>query len=289
MMIHSSRRTISFPQQADELSIELSHKRKFYEKVAETKGDADDYWSSGFYQALLIKKINEILRGIRHQRIIDVGCGDGRTALYLTKGRNTTIGVDISHKRLSRARHKTGPDKKNALFVQAYAEILPLKDESFDGAICTEVLEHVLADDALLSGLSRVLKPRAWVLMSIPTVSLGRYFDMRYTKQLIYYDPIEHLREYTYHTIPPFEKDFILVKDLLRKLRSFGFITAKRYGVGFELPLGVRRFKIGSFLEGVLRNGKINTFISDVPFLRDFVVYTIFMLHKIPQIPQQSV
>jgi ubiquinone/menaquinone biosynthesis C-methylase UbiE len=283
MIINSTRRTIRSAKQADELSIKLSHKRKFYEKVAQTKGDTDDYWSSGFYQTLLIKKINEILRGIHHQRIADVGCGDGRIALYLTKRRNTIIGVDISHKRLSRARHKTGRDKKNAFFAQAYAEILPLKDGIFDGAICTEVLEHVLADDALLSDLSRVLKPDAWMLMSIPTVSLGRYFDMRYTKQLIYYDPIEHVREYTYYTIPSFKKDFILVKDLLIKLRSFGFIANKRYGVGFELPLGLRRFKIGSFLEQVLRNEKINTFISNLPFLRDFVVYSIFILHKAPQ------
>jgi ubiquinone/menaquinone biosynthesis C-methylase UbiE len=287
MIINSNRRTISSSQQADELSEELSHKRKFYEKVAESKGDADDYWSSGFYQALLIKKINEILRGIHDQMIIDVGCGDGRTASYLTKGRNTIIGVDISHKRLSRARHKTRRDKKNVFFVQAYAELLPLKDKIFDGAICTEVLEHVLVDDALLEGLFQVIKPGAWVLLSIPTVSLGRYFDMRYTKRLIYYDPIEHVREYTYYAIPPFEKNFILVKDLLRKLSSFGFITAKRYGVGFELPLGVRRFKIGNILEGVARNEKINTLISNVPFLKNFVVYSIFIFHKAQRRPKQ--
>jgi ubiquinone/menaquinone biosynthesis C-methylase UbiE len=175
------------------------------------------------------------------------------------------------------------PYAQNALFVQAYAEKLPLKGEIFDGAVCTEVLEHVLVDDALLNGLSFVLKPNAWVLVSIPTVSLARYFDMRYTKQLIYYDPIEHLREYTYQKIPPFEKDFILVRDLLRKIRSFGLIVAQRYSVGFELPLGVRRFKIGRFFDNIIHNERINTFITSIPYIRNFVVYSIFMLRKVPQ------
>lgn len=269
-------------KKADKLLSELRGKRKFYEQVAETKGDADSYWSIGFFQSLLIKKINKILRGVRNQGIIDVGCGDGRTALYLAQGKNSIIGIDISYTRLSRAKKKLQPHTQDAFFVQSYAEKLPFKEEIFEGAICTEVLEHVLIDDALLSGLSRLLKPNAWVLMSVPTVSLGRYFDMRYTNQLIYFDPIEHVREYTYHAIPPFEKDFILVKNLLRKLRSYGLSCVKRYGVGFELPLGVRRFKISSFLEKVLRDEKINNFISSVPFLRNFVVYSIFMLHKIP-------
>jgi len=269
----------------DKLLIELADKRRFYEQVAKTKGDADDYWASGFYQSLLIKRVNKILQSFRNQRIIDVGCGDGRTAFYLAQGNNSIIGIDISRTRLSRARKKLQPYARNALFVQSYAEKLPLKGQIFDGAVCTEVLEHVLVDDALLSGLSFVLKPNAWVLMSIPTVSLGRYFDMRYTKQLIYYDPIEHLREYTYHKIPPFEKDFILVKDFLKKVQSFGLIAARRYGVGFELPLGVRRYKIGRFLERILCNEKINTFISRIPFSRDFVVYSIFIFRKVHEYP----
>lgn len=272
-------------KKADKLLSELTENRKFYEKAAKTKGDTDGYWSLGFNQSLLIKKINKLLHGNRYQRIIDVGCGDGRTALYLAQGKNSITGIDISHTRLSRARKKLQPYAPEALFVQSYAEKLPLKGEIFDGAVCTEVLEHVLVDDALLSSLSFVLKPNAWVLLSIPTVSLGRYFDMRHTKQLIYYDPIEHLREFTYHKIPPFEKDFILVKDLIRKIRSFGLIAAKRYGVGFELPLGVRRFKIGRFLERIVRNERINTFISNIPYLRDFVVYSIFILRKVPQKP----
>jgi 2-polyprenyl-3-methyl-5-hydroxy-6-metoxy-1,4-benzoquinol methylase len=260
---------------------ELKHKRQFYEDVAIKKGDADDYWATGFYQSLLIEAINQILKDVWQQQIIDIGCGDGRTALSLVKQKNTVVGVDIAHTRLSRAQHKAEMYYPQILLVQSYAEDLPLKKEIFNGAICTEVVEHVLDDDALLRELSYVLKPKAWVLMSIPTVSLSRYFDMRYKKQLIYYDPVEHVREFSYIKVHPFEDDFILINDLKQKLKQFGFTIKKRYSVGFDLPLGIQRFKIGRFFEKTVRNKRVNRFIIKLPFVKNLGVYTILILQKV--------
>lgn len=259
----------------------LSHKRQFYEDVAITKGDSDGYWASGFYQTLLIDAVNQILKSVHQQQIIDVGCGDGRTTLLLAKQNNTVVGVDIAHTRLLRAQQKTVMYSPHTLFVQSYAETLPLEKEQFDGAICTEVLEHVLDDDAVLRALSHVLKLNAWVLLSIPTVSLSRYVDMRYKKQLIYFDPVEHVREFSYFKVPPFEDDFVLIKDLEKRLRSYGFTIRNRYGVGFQLPLWIRRFKVGRIFDNICRNERVNKFITKLPFLRNFGVYTILMLQKV--------
>ena len=261
----------------------LSEKKRFYEEVAKTKGDTDAYWAVGFYQSLLIGGINKILKGVLHQQIIDVGCGDGRTALLLAKQNNTVVGLDIAHTRLLRAQQKTMMYSPHTLFVQSYAETLPLDKERFDGAICTEVLEHVLDDDAVLRELSYTLKPNAWMLMSIPTVSLSRYVDMRYKKQLIYFDPVEHVREFSYFKVPPFDDKFVLIEDLEKRLRSYGFTIRNRYGVGFELPLGIRRFKVGRVFDNIFRNVRINKFITKLPFLRNFGVYTILMLQKFQQ------
>lgn len=49
-----------------------------------------------------------------------------------------------------------------------FARGLPFCDEAFDGAICTEVLEHVSDAQLLLAELIRVLKPGARMLVSIP-------------------------------------------------------------------------------------------------------------------------
>ena len=108
---------------------ELKHKRQFYEDVAIKKGDTDDYWATGFFQSLLIEAINQILKDVWQQQIIDIGCGDGRTVLSLVKQKNTVVGIDIAHTRLLRAQHKTEMYYPQILLVQSYAEDLPLKKE----------------------------------------------------------------------------------------------------------------------------------------------------------------
>ena len=259
---------------------ELSDKRQFYELIAKTKGDTDEYWATGFSQSLLIEKIQKILQGVVNKRIIDVGCGDGRTIFYLAKRKNTVIGIDISHTRLSRAKQKVLRYSNHTLAVQSYAEALPIKGKVFDGAVCTEVLEHVIDDDALLRGLSQVVKPHAWVLISIPTVSMRRYFDMLYTKKPIYFDPIEHVREFTHYKIPFLDHNFILTKNLKKKLKLYGLIYRKHYGIAFQLPLGVSRFKIGKCIEKICMNKRVNKIISKLPIFKNFGVYTIFLLRK---------
>lgn len=264
----------------DKLLQDLSRIRKFYEDVAETKGDMDEHWAKGFHQSLLVEKIHKIINSVHREKIIDIGCGDGRTVSYLIERKNSIVGVDISYTRLSRAKEKIKKYSNNSLFIQSYAEFLPIKGETFDGAICTEVLEHVIDDEALIKGLSNVLKPNAWALISIPTVSLRRYFEMWYAKKPIYFDPTEHLREFTHYKIPWFENDFILIEDLEKKFKTLGLTVVRRYGVGLELPLWVTKFKLGQFIEKFCMIRMVNKLLSTLPILKHFGIYTIFILRK---------
>jgi SAM-dependent methyltransferase len=45
---------------------------------------------------------------------------------------------------------------------------LPFQDRTLDGAICVEVLEHVLDDAAVLAEVARVLKPGARLIVTVP-------------------------------------------------------------------------------------------------------------------------
>jgi len=45
---------------------------------------------------------------------------------------------------------------------------LPFKDESFDAVFCREVIEHVIDDASLMWEVSRVLKPRGWLMITTP-------------------------------------------------------------------------------------------------------------------------
>ena len=45
---------------------------------------------------------------------------------------------------------------------------LPFEDASFDGALCTEVLEHVRRPDQVLAEIARILKPGAALIVTVP-------------------------------------------------------------------------------------------------------------------------
>jgi SAM-dependent methyltransferase len=45
---------------------------------------------------------------------------------------------------------------------------LPFRDATFDGAICTEVLEHVFDERVTLDELARVLRPGARLIVTVP-------------------------------------------------------------------------------------------------------------------------
>jgi SAM-dependent methyltransferase len=59
-------------------------------------------------------------------------------------------------------------DPRQVFFCASLTEI-PLTDRTFDLVLCTEVLEHIQEDQRALSELGRVMTPRGWLLISVPT------------------------------------------------------------------------------------------------------------------------
>jgi SAM-dependent methyltransferase len=84
-------------------------------------------------------------------RVVNVGCGSDQTDYG-----DRTVRVDAFAPR---------PTVRADL---GYA--LPLASEAFDGAVCTEVLEHVPDGVALLREIRRVLKPGATLIVTVPFV-----------------------------------------------------------------------------------------------------------------------
>ena len=107
-------------------------------------------------------------------RLLDVGCGTGRHLLELSRHAGTLVGLDFALDDLRAMRYmfaitaKERPVAATVHIVRGGGERLPFPASSFDQVICTETLEHVPDDRAILCELMRVLRPGGVVAISVP-------------------------------------------------------------------------------------------------------------------------
>ncbi|TVY06880.1 class I SAM-dependent methyltransferase [Paenibacillus cremeus] len=91
-------------------------------------------------------------------RILEVGCGTGRTACYLAKQGYTITGLDIREEMLVKARARAEKEGLAISFVQGSIDALPFADGSFD-VILAESVTNFADIRATLREYSRVLSP----------------------------------------------------------------------------------------------------------------------------------
>lgn len=88
-------------------------------------------------------------------RILDLGCGSGRDAAFLTEKGFVVWGVDRSEEAIRRAIAKL--QRRNLLFLMGDAERLPFSADSFDGVYSRYAL-NCAPLNAVASEVFRVLK-----------------------------------------------------------------------------------------------------------------------------------
>jgi ubiquinone/menaquinone biosynthesis C-methylase UbiE len=118
------------------------------------------------------------LRGMKS--ILDVGSGAGQIIQHLLEfaDLNAKItGIDLSHQMLRRARRRLKSNRP--VLVAADLTALPFADESFDGATCGYVLEHLPDPRVGLGELSRVLKKGGRMLLLVTEDSFSGAWTSR--------------------------------------------------------------------------------------------------------------
>lgn len=125
--------------------------------------------------------------------ILDAGCGLGRHAFLFAKKypNSAIIGVDLNRKNISicnRIREKKG--FHNVKFQVEDLRYLNL-NKYFDLIICSDVLEYVNEDNAVLANFKKLLKENGRLILHTPRLNTCRYFRVfeRYFKC----DPLEKL------------------------------------------------------------------------------------------------
>ena len=133
------------------------------DKLAETQSGYDR-WAPVYdcdgnpLQALEQPCVRALVGEVRGQRVLDMGCGTGRHALWLAGEGADVTAVDFSQGMLDQARAKPGADAVTWL-VHDLHEPLPFDDHTFDTIVSGLVLEHIRDLSFFFSQAQRVLTP----------------------------------------------------------------------------------------------------------------------------------
>jgi 2-polyprenyl-3-methyl-5-hydroxy-6-metoxy-1,4-benzoquinol methylase len=160
------------------------------------------------------------------ERVLDVGCGEGRFAGELLDVGAQVVGIDVAEEPLRRARAR-----RPELDVRLVLEAGPwqLEDSSFDVVWAGEVIEHVADTSAWLSEARRVLRSGGSLVLSTPAHGRLTLLATALSRRAFarHFEPRgEHLRFYGRDT-------------LTRLLGDFGFQQISVRGAGG--PPGARR------------------------------------------------
>lgn len=116
-------------------------------------------------QALEQPCVRALVGEVRGQRVLDMGCGTGRHALWLAGVGAEVTAVDFSQGMLDQARAKQGADAVTWL-VHDLHKPLPFEDGTFDTVVSGLVLEHIRELSFFFSQAQRVLNSGGSLVVS---------------------------------------------------------------------------------------------------------------------------
>jgi 2-polyprenyl-3-methyl-5-hydroxy-6-metoxy-1,4-benzoquinol methylase len=124
-----------------------------------------------------------------HGRLLDVGCGSGRSMTRLAELGWRVQGIDFDPKAVEAARNQGLDVRLGTLEEQDF------EDETFDAVVMSHVIEHVPHPRALLENCKRILKPGGHFVSVTPNASSWGHH--RYGRSWRGLEPPRHLHVFT--------------------------------------------------------------------------------------------
>jgi len=106
--------------------------------------------------------------------ILDVGCGRAWVAKRLLSTGADILSMDVSKNNPIKAIRKYPGSNHHALVADVF--FLPIKENSIDCIVASEVIEHVPAPNEFVSNLFKILKPGGKLIVSTPYKEKIEYY-----------------------------------------------------------------------------------------------------------------
>jgi SAM-dependent methyltransferase len=180
--------------------------------------------------------------------VLDCGCGRG---FYLdmvsSVARCRLVGLERDAEIVARASALVGGREAVSL-VQGSLDGLPFRNDSFDGVIASEVLEHVEDDVGALAEIGRVLKPGGSVAITVPNADYPFLWDpINHTLETLRLSPVRtgafagiwanHVRLYTADELRRVTREAGLEIRAERSFTHHAFPFIHNIVYGFGKPL----------------------------------------------------
>jgi ubiquinone/menaquinone biosynthesis C-methylase UbiE len=145
----------------------LEKTKKDYDLIAEEFSQTRGFlWEE-------LKKFKDLVKD--GEKILDLGCGNGRLLEILRDKKIEYIGVDSSRKLIEIAKEK----HPNFQFLVADALSLPFLENSFDKVFSISVFHHIPSEELrlqFLKEIKRILKPKGILILTVWNLWQKRYF-----------------------------------------------------------------------------------------------------------------
>jgi len=224
---------------------------KFYEKNAYCYEEKRFATSRGRYEDGIQKEIAFGLSSWQNLEILEVGCGTGRFSIEALKWVKNIVALDPSLSMLKKLKEKINTNMDRIELVQGSGYELPFKDNSFDGCICINVLNHLPQVHKVFVEIHRILKPKAFFIFNFPNL-----------QSLLL--PVGLLINWRKNSLknPVYTKWYTL-KEIKSNLQSTGFRIEMIKGV-FLPPIGIIPFPVVRKLNKLSRDSALKYISANV-------------------------